>query len=349
VTEKSDAGMFGKLFRRGGRVETPAMSQTNNPVIQIQAPQRGEVEEVEALADDMAPEPAEQVAEAPRPRSIRYEETAPAPVYRRPERRPEPPAKPVQPVYAAPAVSQDAQGADEVASVEQPVVAEAVEEEPEVPVAASDEPQAMPEEESAEPATVEAPEHKAVRMISRLKARDIAPRSDQMQEFSPAPQAQPEPQAEAKRQGMVNWTFTPPPDISANEVKSGMAPKAPAWAAHQPHAAQQVERAAAHPAEPDAFDPAPPVSIREVHGTKIAVETSRFDALRAESTGSEKISDKKYNSIASKEYTEISKAYASGNSQGTLHDELLHLAAVCMAWADAIEKRMASGSRSKAA
>lgn len=127
---------------------------------------------------------------------------------------------------------------------------------------------------------------------------------------------------------MLNWTFTPPPDVSAAEVQSGVAPTVPVESKSQA---------------------APTMDFREVHGTKIAVESARFEALRSDSAGGGDISDKKYNSIASKEYTEVSKAFASRNSQGTLHDELLHLATVCMAWADAIEKRMASGTSERAA
>ena len=91
-------------------------------------------------------------------------------------------------------------------------------------------------------------------------------------------------------------------------------------------------------------------SLSQDPGTgRVTVDICVSKALKDGSGGDARISDKKYNSIASKEYTEVSKAFANGSSPEYLREELTHLAAVCLAWADAIEKRQSTGTISKAA
>lgn len=320
--EKSEGGLFGKFFKRGGaqRNESAvANAQTNNPVIQIQAVQKTQVESGELTAE------VAQVPVEPQPQrqpSFRYQDIAPSRTVTAPKPAPTP---------------------ESVAQPEMPGIPE----EPVKPAQPEVFSSASPEQVTGGPIAEPAPEPVAETREPELPASSTAANPPQtppqeLHEFSPIPQTKPqsEPAREpvSERNGMVNWTFTPPPDVSAEEVQSGQAPGAPVQAARP-----APQPASAHPVREQRTD------VRELHGAHIPVDSARFEALMSESAGSEKISDKKYNSIASKEYTEVSKAYASGNSHGTLHDELLHLASVCMAWADAIEKRMASGSHTRAA
>lgn len=307
---KSEGGLFGKFFKRGPKPEVTVAPQTSNPVIQIQAVQKSEDEVTSSENEEISLTSSDGAEPVQRTPMIRYEDETPE----RPEIR-------VQPEVSAQVEPARLETPSELSAISEPVI--------ESEAAPNVQPQTVsevtaPQENGANPI-----DQDALKMVSHMKAS--VPEAPASKEANVAPVERPEPQAkmdEATRQGMVNWTFTPPPDVSAAEVQSGATPNAP------------VEKIA---------PPQPKVDFREVHGTKIAVETARFEALRTDSAGGEEISDKKYNSIASKEYTEVSKAYASRNSQGTLHDELLHLATVCMAWADAIEKRMASGANERAA
>lgn len=187
---------------------------------------------------------------------------------------------------------------------------------------------------------------------------------------------------------LVNWTFTPPPDITPEELKASgqQVPQAaepeerpqpaPPVVAKAPVAEAPVEAPAqklkapevsapkksavpASPASPVGkvdselkppaqFKPNEPVK-QSAEKSAITMEVGIPKAVREAAVGDPRVSDKKYNKVASKEYTEVSKAFAAGNSPDTLREELIHLAAVCLAWADAIEKRKTGKDAKKAA
>jgi hypothetical protein len=374
MKEKADAekaggkSLFGK-FRKKGDAAAPAAvnghKRPSNQVIQIQkhAPPAEEEEVSDVMgAGFEPPAPGEKQGRS----SIRYEVIEPARKPRAPrvEDRAEAQeeTEAAARVEAAPLKLVSPEAADEEewsqpAHVEQPAAhverVEAVEEE-KAPAA-------------PRPQLEDAPDHKAVRMISRVKARDIKAPASPVEESEEAP---------ARRDGhrsLVNWTFTPPPDVSADEVK--------------PHGKKaHAEEKAAKPAEevsplklvvedielppvkeqlqpvaviavsgPPAAAPAPrpqpqpiaqpPVTAQPAAAAvtgKVTIDICTARSLQNEAWGDPNIPDKKYNSIASKEYTEVSKAMANGASPEHLREELVHLASVCIAWADAIDKRLAS-------
>lgn len=141
---------------------------------------------------------------------------------------------------------------------------------------------------------------------------------------------------------LVDWTFSPPPDVTPEELRS-VGGAVPASLAKAPEA--PVAETARTSAKTDGGS-----GISSDPGTgRVSVDICVSKALKDLSSGDPRISDKKYNSIASKEYTEVSKAFAIGNSPEFLREELTHLAAVCLAWADAIEKRRDTGTERLAA
>jgi hypothetical protein len=74
----------------------------------------------------------------------------------------------------------------------------------------------------------------------------------------------------------------------------------------------------------------------------VTIDICTARSLQNETWGDPRLPDKKYGSIVGKEYTEVSKAVANGASPDHLREELVHLASVCIAWADAIDKRAAA-------
>ncbi len=147
---------------------------------------------------------------------------------------------------------------------------------------------------------------------------------------------------------LVDWSFTPPPDVTPEELRaSGQQPaiKPAPSAGTEAKPARKIDPELSEPA---AVTPKQPVG-KNLDSGKVSVEICVSKALKDSASGDASVSDKKYNSIASKEYTEVSKAFASGNSPDNLREELTHLAAVCIAWADAIEKRKAQKKRTNAA
>lgn len=194
-------------------------------------------------------------------------------------------------------------------------------------------------------------------------------------------QAKPAPQQKAsiddQKDGvLVNWTFTPPPDITPEELRAsgqkapeGVAPAKPAAikdsaeplvakadkpatteAKKTPQTPSVSEFSQIDPelATPSSRKPNQPVN-KDTGSNSMTVEIGISKALKEVTIGDPRVPDKKYNKVASAEYTEVSKAFAAGNSPDTLHEELIHLAAVCLAWADAIEKRKLPKSGKKAA
>ena len=162
-------------------------------------------------------------------------------------------------------------------------------------------------------------------------------------------------QNQAEQQSrLVDWTFTPPPDVTPEELRSSGAvvPVTPA-ASKRVEDDNRIDPEWAGPAiksMPAAVDAHKRDALSQDPDTgRVTVEICVSKALRDSTNGDSRISDKKYNSIASKEYTEVSKAFAAGNSTDNLREELTHLAAVCLAWADAIKKRQSSGSEARAA
>ena len=205
-------------------------------------------------------------------------------------------------------------------------------------------------------------------MVSRVKSRDILSKPD---DYDDEPVKAKQEQSEGRR-GLLNWTFTPPPDVSAAEVgkRPQAVPEPEPEEAEEPVAVLEPAPQAVAPVEtappqepeqaaepvvmsvtPAAVPAAPAGDVRQAvtaqpvpssSNGKVTIDICTARSLQNEAWGDPGISDKKYSSIASKEYTEISKAMAAGGSPEHLREELVHLASVCIAWADAIDKRLAS-------
>ena len=271
-----------------------------------------------------------------------------SPVERLPEASAEEPASPTASQPAKPV---------EILAVAEPV--EEINEPEEVSVVSGSTPEIAPEPETLsvkaeqQPVVEEiAPVETASQVKTMVEPTDIATVPTPAAP-APAPlKSQPaEPKDESR---LVDWTFTPPPDVTPEELRSSAS-----TLAVQPAVVTQTEDS--NKVDPEWAGPAKTArtakasaqndgGISQDPGTgRVTVDICVSKALRDSSGGDARIPDKKYNSIASKEYTEVSKAYANGNSPESLREELTHLAAVCLAWADAIEKRQSSSTEVKAA
>ena len=192
---------------------------------------------------------------------------------------------------------------------------------------------------------------------------------EEAETIAATPKSKPVPADNVDENGvLVDWTFSPPPDVTPEEVRASsqeddeddvqqdddLAVAEPESIQAKRNVAQIAEKPAVQTKAPDtelvAAETVKPSSVTS-GGTesRMTVDICVSKALKDSAVGNPKVSDKKYNSIASKEYTEVSKAFATGNSHEHLREELTHLAAVCLAWADAIAKRQASDAEEQAA
>ncbi len=299
-------GLFGKLFKRG-KVETN-VAPVSNPVIEIEtaehapaAEQRSEEQETPTQARTSAVEAPShfEVIEQPKPApqatptSVQKVEPAPAP--------------------ASPPV------------VESPVAPEPVPVRTQEPVSAEIS-QAVPEESSTQTVepSVKAPLEFSESVESQPEIAS-APKVSESTESRPAPPVATQADEQSRNDGLlVDWTFTPPPDVTPDELKAS-GEESPANTTNQGQSGSSTQE-----------------SQENEDSGQLTMEIRVSKALKEASVGDPRISNKKYNSIASKEYTEVNKAFTTGNSPEYLREELTHLAAVCLAWADAIEKRQKS-------
>ena len=318
----SGGGMFSKLFKRDSQAEKPERQVTTNAVIEIQ--------------------PRKPAAE---PRDGGEQELPATPRTARPANAPsrfqfiEPPARPAKPVA--------------VAQSEDKVIAEAPE------TASTEIEERTGEDTAADPATtvnesapvVDEPE------ISEQEAWTTAAR---------LPVGSKRKVDDDDDGVLVDWTFSPPPDVTPDEVRASSQPGASGEQDDDQSAVEPAPVQAGIEEAPVAEEKSSPVAVNYTeHASEQPIADDSVDradtesrlnvdicvskALQDSAIGNPKVSDKKYNSIASKEYTEVSKAFANGNSQEHLREELTHLAAVCLAWADAIEKRQTLDMEEKAA
>ncbi len=237
----------------------------------------------------------------------------------------------------------------------------------------------QPVEEMSEPvaeAPVEAAEAPVEAEEPVQKTEQPKPEPEPIQNIEPepvpepklTPVPEPEPVKSEADSALVDWTFTPPPDVTPEELKASgfKAPEAPTpeeepvaevqseaptpkpVAAPMPKATAkkpvQVDPELSQPAAKQQAKPATPPAKTGTEKRSMTVEIGISKALKDVTIGDPRVPDKKYNKVASQEYTEVSKAYSVG-SPDKLHEELIHLAAVCLAWADAIEKRRAGESK----
>ncbi len=115
----------------------------------------------------------------------------------------------------------------------------------------------------------------------------------------------------------------------------------------------EVQTEASQPSAPDSVGPLPggPLSharseaMADRFGLDTTAENPIPPAVQQAAFGDPRVSDRKFSKAASQEYTEVSKVFAAGNSPEKLREELLHLASVCLAWANSIEMREAERSQ----
>lgn len=338
--KQSGGGLFGKLFGRGNSGEPEAIeAPVSNPVIEIETQPEVSPEQASAAASLQELTPAVSATKPAIERPSKFQVV-------------EQPAK-VQPVEPIPAVEADIETPkpaafetdtrlDEMsAEPQRPETAEAFpgnhsNTEPRLAPQVADIPEATdvssfeqgPAQSVADVRAVEEPYYPGSVQAS---APEPEPVKAQQSETSAPVQSRTQINSESEDSRddslLVDWTFTPPPDVTPAELKaSGQKPVS--------EPAQQR----------NGMDPeyAPqPAQQNDPGSERVVVEICVSKGLKEGSIGDPRVSDKKYNSIASKEYTEVSKVFAAGNSPDSLREELTHLAAVCLAWADAIQKRQA--------
>lgn len=355
-------GVFGKLFKRNASADINDGSSgpvVNNPVIEIQAPVKKEDED----SSDSAEAPAKaqptavketpsrfQVIEQPAPEPVKpvVTETAPPAPDVVAEVEQEEAAEPAAEEQVSAQVDQMEESIKEEAIVSVPDPEEVVAEQVEavVPELVSEEPVAEPPVEKPVAEQVEVIE--AAPVVEKAVAESTVDKPAAKTAVKPASNATPE---DSNRDDglLVDWTFTPPPDVTPEEVRSSSG----AQVATEVQTTNAVDPEWAAPAAksgPATVESESARGIVQDPGTgRITVEICVSKALKDSSAGDPRVSDKKYNSIASKEYTEVSKAFAAGSSSEHLSEELTHLAAVCLAWAEAIAKRQATETENIAA
>lgn len=344
---KNGGGIFGKMFKRGSAAsEMPARQTVTNAVIEIQPRQAtGESVATENEATEEVPAPAKRVSKVAAPSRFQFIE---------PSARPAPVAKVKAEPAATPSFKLDDEvtvkglAEDQIETVPEPVIEPAA---PGIKATVEDEPFAS-----------------MVKKEPEAIVEDIAEPEERVIEPVPAmQQSESEPEGDVDENGvLVDWTFSPPPDVTPEEVHASSqdAIQAEAEQLESPAEPELTRTEVTNPVistetdrqeKPVSVQPTPEqpeTTVSTIAGdadSRMTVDICVSKALKDSAVGNPKVSDKKYNSIASKEYTEVSKAFASGNSQEHLREELTHLAAVCLAWADAIGKRQASDAEEQAA
>ena len=395
-TKKEGGGLFGR-FRKKESDSEVLVAETHNPVIEIEKEES--TEPLEATVDES------DVTSVERETPIRFEviEPAPRPVAAEstPEPEPvveevdtreaEPTVEEVKAAQAATITSEDDQGTSRVREVTTPSsISERVKaafgksnetenSEPVEVTAAVQEEVPVETEASVEPAPVEMEEEVPVAVVETevpVALEEEAPTAAIKEAELPTGEATGTEESSADDK-LLDWSFTPPPDVTPSEVKAESSPET----VSEPVEPAPVEpiRSEVEPVRPSAPKiqelSASAAPAQQVRPTRVASEQVSKPAAKVEdrqpasstgnsglileigvskalkdvTAGDPRVSDKKYNSVASKEFTEVNKAFTLGNSPEHLREELLHLAAVCLAWADAIEKRGLKTNNSKAA
>ena len=326
--KQEGGGLFGRLFKRGSA--EPIQAPVSNPVIEIETAQPAaaspEVTQAASALDsvnDTVQSPGPATEEPSRFQPVEQPEST----------RQAPPApqrvQAAAPIEAPQVNKEDTEPVAKESSNEHSPVGD-IRMQPETMLT----PQTGLEESSGKAAQPVAPISTST---APAESQPVTPAEPPVQkqtaiEAHQQPVSQPQSPAQVQSGGgsrndglLVDWTFTPPPDVTPAELEAS---------------GQQVPETATQP-------PANGTSVRatESDSGRMMVEICVNKALKDMSTGDPRVSDKKYNSIASKEYTEVNKAFTTGSSPEYLREELTHLAAVCLAWAEAIEKRQNGGAK----